>query len=406
MAGIKLTDLIEIHILQQLQDAFSEYTKMSVYTCDTEGNKLTTVSNDSVHCREFFRKSESGNAGCRECKLANFRHTLETGETTKFKCHAGLTEFVAPILVNGEVIGCFVSAQMNDGTVSRDKMHETAEKFGFDEAAYIEAFEQLPVFSEEQIDASAKFLCALADLISEMAYTNYVALRSIERLESNTSSQSAFIMDMHDNIKNQMTQIMLQSGEALKSHNPDRMSDTFQEFMLTFPEWIAGYDEVVEYASMGDGSIELDEDIYDIREVLDRMVVYADSRMGMEHVSAVVSVDDSVGEKYMGDSGRLLQILNKIVVETSKKSADGELHVEVMAQKASYATNICINASMYIDDMSMNNLMEAADQSNGADGTIASVGHLAKQMEGSIQVKREDEHHLVFQLVVPQLAVS
>lgn len=407
MASIHLTDLIEVQFLQQLQDAFSEYTKIAVYTCDAQGNKITTISRETFHCSHFFHASAEGEKQCQACQRDQMKQTAAKRETMKFRCHAGLTEFIAPIMLGGEVIGGFVGTQIHDGFATKQLRIANAKKYGFDEVLYLKAFDELPEVKEEEIDAAAQFLCVMADLISQLAYANYLALQDIERLESNSSSQSAFIMNMHDNIKSQMTQIMMQSGEALKSHNPDRMSQTFEEFMLTFPEWIAGYDEVAEYASMTDTKIELEEEIYSLREVLERVVVFADSRMGEEHVTVHTLVEDSVPDTYLGDSGKLRKMLNKLVSETSKSSVDGELNICVATQKCSYATNLCIEASMQITDASKGSVLIATnDAKDNSHSGIAKVGVLVRQMAGTLAVTSDDENQIVFRIVIPQLAVA
>ena len=60
MSTIALSDLIPVDILQEFQDAFSEFSGMASIITDNNGQPITTGSGFSAFCMELTRNSEKG----------------------------------------------------------------------------------------------------------------------------------------------------------------------------------------------------------------------------------------------------------------------------------------------------------------------------------------------------------
>ena len=64
---IKLTELIDVSILQKMQDAFAKMARMAALTADENGVAVTEPTNFTDLCTEFCRKSPIGKARCEYC---------------------------------------------------------------------------------------------------------------------------------------------------------------------------------------------------------------------------------------------------------------------------------------------------------------------------------------------------
>ena len=65
---MKLTELIEIDILQKIQDSFSKFTGMASITTNPEGAPITVGSGFSEFCMKYTRNgSVLGNRRCEAC---------------------------------------------------------------------------------------------------------------------------------------------------------------------------------------------------------------------------------------------------------------------------------------------------------------------------------------------------
>ena len=67
MQNYTLTELIKPNILQQIQDAFSEYSGMASITTDAEGVPVTAGSNFTHFCTDLIRITEAGCKNCFNC---------------------------------------------------------------------------------------------------------------------------------------------------------------------------------------------------------------------------------------------------------------------------------------------------------------------------------------------------
>lgn len=103
-----LRDLIDPHVLQKIQDGFAEVTGMAALTTDADGVPVTEGSNFTDFCTKLTRKSAIGCARCEQCDKKGGLQTRNTGKATSYICHAGLIDFAAPIMFNGQFIGSFI----------------------------------------------------------------------------------------------------------------------------------------------------------------------------------------------------------------------------------------------------------------------------------------------------------
>ena len=149
---MEILDFISKEKLQRLQDLFSTATGVAACIVDTEGNHVTEDSNFLDFCIKYTWGSEIGLKRCQKCDLE--------GVGTYF-CHAGLMDFAADIVVEGEKLGAIVGGQVLPAPPDFDKFRKVAEEIGVDPDEYIEALKKVPVKTEQSIRASA-------DLMKEM----------------------------------------------------------------------------------------------------------------------------------------------------------------------------------------------------------------------------------------------
>ena len=100
---IKLSDLINIDFLQDLQDIFAKTMGVASLTVDDDG-PITKPSNFTDFCTNHIRASELGSKKCNECDIEGGKLAAEKGKPVIYTCHAGLTHFVVPISIDGKHI--------------------------------------------------------------------------------------------------------------------------------------------------------------------------------------------------------------------------------------------------------------------------------------------------------------
>ena len=172
---IALTDLIAVETLQKLQDAFSSMTGMASLTTDKYGVAVTRGSNFSSFCMDHTRQSALGRQRCEQCDKSGAEQACRNGHVCVYECHAGLMDYAAPIMVNGEMIGCFIGGQILAEKPDSEKYRKIAEELGIDPEVYLDALNQIKVVDRERIDHAAEFLYVTANILSEVAYNKYTA---------------------------------------------------------------------------------------------------------------------------------------------------------------------------------------------------------------------------------------
>ncbi len=175
MADVRLTDLIDVNTLQEIQDGFARLTGMAALTTDERGNAVTQGSNFTDFCMNYTRQSSIGCSRCERCDKEGGEQTMRTGRAAAYFCHAGLVDFAAPIMLNGTFIGSFIGGQVLTEKPDENKFRRIAEEIGVDPNLYIKALRKIKIIDKEQVDAAADFLCTVAKVLSQTAYNTYLA---------------------------------------------------------------------------------------------------------------------------------------------------------------------------------------------------------------------------------------
>ncbi len=175
MDNVKLTDLIDVGTLQEIQDGFARLTGMAALTTDENGNAVTQGSNFTDFCMNYTRQSPVGCSRCEECDRSGGEQTMRTERASAYFCHAGLVDFAAPIMLNGTFIGSFIGGQVLTEKPDERKFRVIAQEIGVDPDEYIKALRKIKIIDKSKVDAAADFLCTIAKVLSQTAYNNYVA---------------------------------------------------------------------------------------------------------------------------------------------------------------------------------------------------------------------------------------
>lgn len=175
---IGLTELIDVSTLQEIQDGFARLTGMAALTTDEYGNAVTQGSNFTDFCMNYTRKSPVGCQRCEKCDKSGGQQTMKSGKASAYFCHAGLVDFAAPIMLNGNFIGSIIGGQVLTEKPDEKKFRAIARELKINPDEYIEALSKIQIIEKSKIDAAADFLCTIAKVLSQTAYNNYLADQS------------------------------------------------------------------------------------------------------------------------------------------------------------------------------------------------------------------------------------
>ncbi|MGN1304858.1 MAG: PocR ligand-binding domain-containing protein [Oscillospiraceae bacterium] len=418
MKDIKLIDLIPPNILQQFQDGFSKFTGMAALITDENGIPVTVGSGFTYFCTNLTRKSEIGCKRCEECDKNGALMTLRNGKPVVYRCHAGLVDFASPIIVDDRFIGSVIGGQVRTSPIDTEQMTAIAKDLDIDPDIYIASAEKTSILAIETVEKAAEFLYEIAQLLSEMAYNNYLALKQSRKLERAARSQSAYIMNMSLNMEKNVNDWMSIAKEAVSNGDRNVMESSIKELLNKSSDVYSMVSDTVDYIRMAGGEVELNETTYDPNVLLSQVADSIRDNLLEKNISLIIKIDGSVPEYLLGDSGKIGQILNKLLSGCIAYSEKSEITVNASCHKSSYASMLDIDISSgalnipsdimdsiksYFMNSSTIEIIGGNDQSSFA---ISLIAALTKQMSGKVKVINGTNGEPAFRLRIPQLEVK
>lgn len=169
-----LGEIVNTSILQEIQDKFSEATGLSSVIVDTEGNPLTTPSNFTCFCN-YLRANDEGLNRCMACDDTGGRRAWESKKPMIYRCHSGLTDLAAPIIVQNQYIGAFLAGQVviaEDKDEIKEDMLRRVDNLQLDSSVLSELFDKVEVVPENRIKAAAELIYIMSNYIVEIGVAN------------------------------------------------------------------------------------------------------------------------------------------------------------------------------------------------------------------------------------------
>ncbi len=140
---------------------------------DNDFNKLTEYPNTPPTICDIIRRTPEGLAACKECDQRAFERAKRKQSAHSYICHAGITEAITPIQLNGGVVGYAIFAHLMprenyEGTVAEicNRCHKYA-----DEETLENAVRELNTYSQKELSAAMRLLEAIASFLQ---YSNVV----------------------------------------------------------------------------------------------------------------------------------------------------------------------------------------------------------------------------------------
>lgn len=411
MHEILLTDLIDVKVLQRIQNGFSKFTGMASLTTDANGNPVTEVSSYADFCMKYTRTTEKGLARCIECDKKSGILALEQGRSVVYTCHAGLVDYAAPIMVEGQYLGSFLGGQVRTSPVVEEEVRRTARDLGIDEEAYLEAVYGTKQVTYEQVEQAAEFLSEIAAVLSEMAYKSYVALQQSQRLERAARSHNDFIVEMNENMRQRVQEWIDLAQGMLEEENPNKDSERLEYLMKKGREFMDTIDDTVEYSKITGGEIELNEEEYNIRDLM-KSVRHSYKDEAREKGNEIkLNFSDNLPTVLLGDAGRIRQVVCRFVRSCIRNTENGEIIIRVYGSKKSYATRIVIEVADTGKGLSANELMAVREFFASWSSQETKVGNtvipmLLAEMSGTVNVDSVRGEGTVYRISIPQLAIE
>lgn len=150
--------------LEKMLDDFCNLTGLAAVITDKKGQQLSKLSNASEFCTMMRTQ---GDLCCRSDGIGG-KIAAKKGDISIYKCHAGLVDFAAPILVNGEHIGNILAGQINTNTpLEHDLTQNTANTLCVVDNEMKEKFAAIHCMDHDTLSKCSRILDILRKYIGE-----------------------------------------------------------------------------------------------------------------------------------------------------------------------------------------------------------------------------------------------
>jgi anti-anti-sigma factor len=119
-------------------------------------------------CVKFHRANTESCKRCQQSDAYIVNHLTEGEKYVSYECANGLVDVANPIIVQGNHIGTVFTGQFLFDEPDIERFRMQAQEFGFDESAYLEALQRVPVFSRESIEPILTYLSSFAEMLADV----------------------------------------------------------------------------------------------------------------------------------------------------------------------------------------------------------------------------------------------
>lgn len=193
-SNLQLEDVIDVEFLQSFQDNFARSIGMASSTANEKGEPITRPSCFTDFCMELTRKTNIGYSRCVECDRKGGEESTKTKRPAIYTCHAGLTDFAAPIVLEGKQIGVILGGQVITSPPDENKFRRIAEEIGVDPEEYVQSLRKVKVVERERVESAAQVLYMVANTLSKLGYEQY-KLKYMSKSINDSLEQISSAMD-------------------------------------------------------------------------------------------------------------------------------------------------------------------------------------------------------------------
>lgn len=188
-----ISELIDLHLLEQLLKSFYDITGIRYTIIDTDNNILCRAGWTEL-CLNFHRNCPATEE---RCKLSNsyISQYLQYGSYTKFRCLNGLIDYATPVMVNGEHLATIYLGQVLEEPPDEEYFRKQAREFGFDEEAYIRALRKISIVPESEIKPIMRFYSQVAQVLASMGLERMQKLEAADQALKNSEERLRLVLE-------------------------------------------------------------------------------------------------------------------------------------------------------------------------------------------------------------------
>lgn len=325
--GLTLVDFISQERLAIFEEAVAEFTGMATIITDADGRPVTKGSNFTDFCMKYTRNTELGGKRCEWCDKFGAEQTRENNYATTYICHAGLTDFAAPILVNDNHVGCIIGGQVLTKEPDYERIRNVAIEIGVNPDEYVEAVKKVKILPRRIIVKASEFLFKMSYILSDMAYGNYQMMTANEEIEKASKTKSDFLANMSHEIRTPMNAVIGMAEMALREDLPPAARDYIHQIKSSGRELLTIINDILDFSKIESGKMDIIPVEYETMSIINDVVNIIMTRLRKKNVELILDLNPAIPNKLFGDNIRIKQVLINIANNAAKFTNEGKITI-------------------------------------------------------------------------------
>ena len=285
---LEIEDIIDIPTLQTFLDNFAIGMNCAAVSVNRAGQEITKPSHYRPFCSDYIHSNAIGDNRCAKCHSDFGESSAKLGRPYIGFCHAGLIDFSAPIIIQGELLGTVLGGQILDKTPDEAKIRQVAREIELSEDALYDAAKKIDVVNPQNIEAAAEVLFIVVNTLAQDGYS---------RIETELLST---------NLANNFVEI---------SNTVDMLAESAQ--------------------TITSSQQELFHEISEIRSVTKEIEQVLTSINKVANTTNLLGLNASIEAARLGSDGRGFMVVAKEIQKLSETTKSTTMHINTLNSKIS-----------------------------------------------------------------------
>ncbi len=336
---MKFSEIVDIDELQRICESFTAMTGAVMAILDLEGTILVATGWKEI-CTRYHRENTCTARRCQESDTV-LASQLKAGEKYNvYKCKNGLVDVAVPIFVEGEHVANFFTGQFLFEPPDVDYFINQAKEFGFDQTAYLNALNQVPIFSESKVKSMMDFFTQFAQLIGNVGLTqkrleesNVQLLNAKNAAEAANHAKSVFISNMNHELRTPLNAILgfselMARDNTISEKNRERLQ------LINSNGWnlLQLIESILDISSIDTERMELNVEAFDLFKFFSRIGEAIKAHIEKKKLNFVLKIDSQVPQYVKSDNAKLEKILLNLLENAVKFTKQGQIKLQVTAR--------------------------------------------------------------------------
>lgn len=194
---ISLLDFVDLEAIQELQNAASAATGVSMVVRDPKGRAVTQHSRPNELCKRLSEKRSSGQSRCDKDIEQLISDSKQERKLLIRRCHAGLIHFASPILNFGVVVCYLTGGQVLDQEPNHKMLEDGARAVGMSVGDYRGALQETPVVPDKIIQQAAQLFETGVALIARNSFLITGMTHELKSALTAIKGRAEFLRDIY-----------------------------------------------------------------------------------------------------------------------------------------------------------------------------------------------------------------